>query len=720
MPPVEKFTGQPLRRREDARLVTGQGHYAGDEQVDGCLTMLFFRSPFACGEITKFDIEAAEAHPGIIAIYTGENVEGVGQHAVNGAMLDDLKAPPYPLLSEHGIRSVGQPLAAIIATSKQAAEDAAELIELEVAEAIPALQAGHTGQNLFEDIPDNHAMTKHWQTGNVEQLFADAAHVVTARIGHPRLAPTPMEPRTIVASPDPETGGLIIHISTQNPFRVRTGIADMLEMEPEQVRVIAVDVGGAFGMKASVYPEEILVALAAKWLERPVKWTATRSEEMLTAWHARGGQNEGELALDKDGRFLALKARITVPLGHWLPFSAAIPLWNAGRMLPGPYQISAVDIKSDGYLTNTAPLGIYRGAGRPEAAAMMERLVEKAAIAVGIDAVEIRHRNFVAAKDLPFVSATGCEPDSGDFSDVLARATTLAGYDELKAEIVTRRANGEICGIGIASFTEPCGGGWESARVTWHPDGTIIAATGSSSQGHGRETAFAQIVADELGVTPDQVTIIHGDTGLTPEGVGALASRSSSVGGSAMLMAAREVAETLRQANTLPEEPVTANLRYTADGESWAHGCTIALASIDRDTGVPKIEKIVSVDDAGTVLNEMLFDGQVVGAGVQGLGEVLMEQMIYDESGQLLSGSLMDYAMPRASDIPPFLLGRTVTKSPNNIIGAKGVGEAGTIGVPAAVLNAIMEALRPFGVENLAMPLTSERIWHAMKNGFEE
>jgi aerobic carbon-monoxide dehydrogenase large subunit len=717
---LDRFLGKPLRRREDARLVTGQGHFADDERIDGCLTLSFFRSPYASGAITGLEATATKAHPGIVAVYTHDDIVGVGNHGVNGVMVDELNAPPYPLLAEHGIKSVGQPVAAIIAASKQAAMDAAELIELEVAESDPALRAGEPGAVLFPEIAHNRALSKHWQGGDVAQLFDGAAHIVSARTTHPRLAPTPMEPRTIVANPDPETGGLTIHMSTQNPFRVRTGIADMLGLEENQVRIIAIDVGGAFGMKASVYPEEVIAAWAALKLQRPVRWVASRSEEMLTAWHARGSDNHGELALDSAGRFLALRAKITVPLGHWLPFSAAIPLWNSGRMLPGPYIISAVDIKANGYITNTAPVGIYRGAGRPEACALMERLVDEAARATGFDPAEIRRINFVAVEDLPFISATGGKPDSGDFAEALGLASDLAGYAALKSEIKTRRENGEVCGIGIASFTEPCGGGWESARVTWNPDGSVTAATGTSSQGHGRETAFAQIVADEMDIAIDTITVTHGDTGTTPEGIGALASRSSGIAGSAMLLAARKVTETLRQTNAPPDKPVVADIKYTADGEAWAHGCAIAAVSIDPDTGELSVERVISVDDAGVVLNEMLFDGQVVGAAAQGLGEVLMEQMIYDDNGQLLTGSFMDYAMPRASDIPPIVMGRTETPSPNNVIGAKGVGEAGTIGVPAAVLNAAMDALRPFGVENLKMPLTSERLWRAMQNKASE
>ncbi len=716
----DRYLGKPMQRREDARLVTGRGHFADDERIDGCLTLSFFRSPYVSGAIAGLDADAAKAHPGIVAVYTHDDIAGVGRHGVNGAMVDELIEPPYPLLAENGIKAVGQPVAAIVAVSKQAAMDAAELLDLEVEESDPALHAGEPGAALFAEIADNRALSKHWQTGDVAQLFDGAAHVVSARTTHPRLAPTPMEPRTMVANPDPETGGLTIHMSTQNPFRVRTGIADMLGLEEGQVRIIAIDVGGAFGMKASVYPEEVLVAWAAMKLQRPVRWVASRSEEMLTAWHARGGDNHGELAVDASGRFLALRAQITVPLGHWMPFSAAIPLWNSGRMIPGPYKIPAVDIRAGGYLTNTAPVGIYRGAGRPEACALMERLADEAAWATGLDPAEIRRINFVAAEDLPFTSATGGKPDSGDFAEALGLAVDLAEYEALKSDIRARRDQGEICGIGIASFTEPCGGGWESARVTWNPDGTIIAATGTSSQGHGRETAFAQIVADEMDVPIEAITVTHGDTGTTPEGIGALASRSSGIAGSAMLLAAREVAETLRQANTPPDKPVVADIKYTADGEAWAHGCAIATVAIDPDTGVLTVERIVSVDDAGIILNEMLFDGQVIGAAVQGLGEVLMEQMIYDENGQLVTGSFMDYAMPRADNVPPFVMGRTETPSPNNIIGAKGVGEAGTIGVPAAVLNAAMDALRTFGVESLKMPLTSERLWRAMQHKVSE
>ena len=461
-----------------------------------------------------------------------------------------------------------------------------------------------------------------------------------------------------------------------------------------------------------------------------MKWRGSRAEDLAAATHGRGARNEAALALDAEGRLLGLRARLATPLGHWLPYSAAAPARNAGRILPGPYRVAALDTRLEARTSATAAMGIYRGAGRPEAAMLMERLMDEAARQLGLDPVEIRRRNLLPAHAAPIELGSGARVDSGDYAALLDAACRHADYAGLRRAQREARARGEIVGIGVALYIEPCGEGFETATVSLDPRGRIRAATGSSAQGQGRETAFAQIVAQALGVAPDLVDVVHGDTATTPAGIGALASRSTAIGGSAMWQAA----EALRA--KLPEAPLSqaalatfaANLAargaslpeafvsFRSDGEAWSSGCCIARVSIDGDTGVPTIDALTWVDDAGVVVNPLLVEGQLHGGMAQGLGEALMEEIVYDDDGQLLTGSLMDYALPRASDVPRVSIHKQATPSPANPLGAKGVGEAGCIGVPAAIVNAVHDALSPISEDiSLDMPLTPPKIWHALR-----
>jgi carbon-monoxide dehydrogenase large subunit len=477
--------------------------------------------------------------------------------------------------------------------------------------------------------------------------------------------------------------------------------------------LIAPDVGGAFGMKASLYPEDIFVVWAALKLKRAVRWTATRNEDLLAATHGRGTHTRGALALTDDGEFVALNAAIVCPLGHWLPHSGAIPAWNAARILPGPYRIDSVDISTRGVFTNTAPVGIYRGAGRPEAAMLMELLVDRAAAIADLATEEIRRRNLLTFNELPRTGPTGIRLDSGDYPAALAKLCELADISGLRRIRRARRQAGELVGIGVAFFIEPCGAGWESARVTYR-NGSVTAAVGTSSQGQGRETAYAQILADIFSVAMHQVDVVHGDTGTCPAGIGALASRSTAIGASAVYQAALQVKNKLTD-NLEPRESIEANVVYTADNEAWGYGCYLAVVSIDRETGSPCVEKMACLDDAGTVINPLLSEGQIVGGIAQGIGESLLEKIVYDADGQLLTGSLLDYALPRATDMPDIIIGEMETAADGNALGAKGIGEAGSIGAPAAVVNAVADALTEFGIPEVRMPLTAEAIWQFMK-----
>ncbi|GGH32862.1 carbon monoxide dehydrogenase [Cribrihabitans marinus] len=667
--------------------------------MPGALALAFLRSPVPCGRITELDLDGACEGPGVVGVFTAADLGETGALSVN-PVLPRNGETPFPLLAAETVTAVGEPVAAVLAETAPQAQDAADAILLDIDEdAAPPL--------------DHLAAAQSWTDGDAEAGFARAAQVVEVEITHPRLAPTPLEPRGIAVAPDGQ-GGATVWLSTQTPHRARTELAGILGLDPEALRVIAPDVGGAFGMKASLYPEEVCAVWAALKLGRPVRWIASRSEDFLSATHGRGLRSKGALALDAEGRFLALKARIEAPLGSWLPNSALIPAWNAGRILPGPYVMDALDIETGAQRANLPPVGIYRGAGRPEACALMERLADKAARACGLDPVELRRRNLRPADAMPHRSATGCRLDSGDYPETLALLADKAGYRTLCAERDAARRAGRLFGIGLGFYVEPSGTGWESARVTLDGRGAVVA-TGGSSQGHGRETALAQVAAEALNLAPERVRVLHGDTAACPAGIGALASRSTPIGASAVLACCAEINERRAEGAALP---LTAEIRYEAPNEAWGHGCYLAVLEIDRDTGRPRVHRMMCLDDAGRLINPMLAHGQVTGGCAQGYGEAMMEALHF-EDGQLLSGSLMDYAVPRAADTPPLSIHTTQTPTDANLLGAKGLGEAGTIGAPAALLNAAIDALSPLGVEDLQMPLTSLSLWQAIRSASE-
>lgn len=731
--PTDGWIGRAIRRREDDALVRGRGTFVDDLSPDDCLYIEFVRSPVAAGRLDSLSLDEAASVPGVVVILTGADLQDLPAPAVN-RLIAEVRIPDTRYLAEGEVVCVGQPVAAVIAETPTAARDGAALVKMTVEE-------------LGQRVDHAPVFAQEWSGGDVERAFADADCVVTARVTHARVSPACLEPRAAVAAAG-GAGTLTAWLPTQTPHRARSELARILALDPAGVRIVAPDVGGAFGGKASIGLEDVVVAFAALRLRRPVKWCASRSEDFLFASQGRGGSGEGELALRRDGTFLGMRARFGFPLGSWLPFSAVVPARNAGRILPGPYRVEAVAIRSEGWATATAPLNIYRGAGRPEAALLMERLADEAAHAVGLDPIEIRRRNIVGSQLFPYRTATGEVLDSGDYEALIDKASQLAAYRDLLQQRDRRREAGEIVGIGTALYVEPCGQGWESARIGLAPDGGIVAATGSTAQGQGRLTASAQIVADVLAVPLADVLVTCGDTASSPEGIGALASRSTPIGGSSLLKAAhafREaaIARAAERLGRRPEDlethgsgvrsrsgddeigwvtlaalpdPPAASLAFHAAGEAWSSGCCIAAVAIDRETGTPAVESLIWVDDAGTVVNPMLVEGQLRGGLAQGLGEALMERVVYDPEGQLVTGSFMDYAMPRADDIPSVLLDSLETPSPMNPLGAKGVGEAGCIGIPAALVAAVTDALRPHGAAPLDMPLTAEKIWHALRD----
>ena len=697
--------GKRPPKREDRALLLGQGQFADDIALTAPLHIAFVRAQSA-GHLQAVNADDAHDMPGVHATYTGADLRHLDNLSIN-PVIDLPHTPEFPVLAPPGYVAVGQPIAAIVAETPAQAQDAADMIAPDIDDA--------------PHVPKTIA-TKHWTKGDTAHAFDTADHIVNCTIQHPRLAPAPMEPRAIAISYNATDDTVAIWQSTQTPHRTRSELASILGINPDRIRVIAQHVGGAFGMKASLYPEEVFAVWAAIQHKRAVKWIATRSDDFLSATHGRGITTSGKLALNADGQFTALQAQVHAPLGGWLPNSALIPAWNAARILPSGYRIENIDITTTATTDGRGPTGIYRGAGRPEANALIERLIDKAADATGLDAIEIRRRNLLTPADLPHDTATGNRLDSGDYAralDMLAQAVDLPS---LRDQQTKRRAKGELVGIGIGFYVEPSGEGWESARVTLNGDRATVAS-GSSSQGHGRETTFAQIAADTLGLDPAKVDVNFADTDKTPAGIGALASRSTAIGGSAVAQACTEIKaeiDALRKAqpkysqNTATLQPVEKTAIYHNLGQAWGYGAYLAMVTICRDTGALSIDQIACVDDAGTLINPDLVHGQITGGIAQGLGEAVMEHVEFDVDNQLLTGSLMDYALPRASDMPPIAIHSLQTPSPMNILGAKGVGEAGTIGAPIAILNACVDALKPLGIADLQMPLTSCNIWNKM------
>lgn len=689
----------PPDRRAALRL-RGEGVFTGDVALTDPLHLAFARSDVARGRIASIDVAAAREVAGVAGVHLGWDVAGLGVLSVN-EILPLHQATRFPVLAQGFVECLGQPIAAVLGETAQAALDGVEGLAPEIEEASRA-----TGDAIA---------LKRWRTGDPEAAFESAAHVVEVTVQHPRLAPSPLEPRAIAVEWTED--GLTVWHSTQTPHRTRSELAQILGLDPHKLRVIAPDVGGSFGMKASLYPEEVFAVWAALHHRRSVRWCATRGEDFLSATHGRGLQSKGRLAVSEDGTFLAVEAQISAPVGPWLPNSALIPAWNAARILPGPYDVPTVDICTQAVPDGNGPTGIYRGAGRPEAACLMERLVDKAARACGVDPVEIRAKNLTGAGTFPMRTATGNLLDSGDYPEALAAACKAADYRMLIAKRDAARAEGRVSGVGIAFYLEPSGEGFETARVSLSTTGRVTIASGSSSQGQGRETGYAQIAAEVLDMPFDLIDVIQGDSATCPAGIGAVASRGTAIGGSAVFTACERLRARMLRGDVAP---ITEDVRYENEGQAWGYGVYIVAVDLCRDTGAASITHATCFDDVGRVLNPAFVEGQIRGGFAQGVGEALLEQVVFDDDGQLLTGSFMDYAMPRATDMPEVAIAGSAHPSPLNALGVKGVGEAGTIGAPAAILNAVLDALAPMGVLHLDMPLTPCKLWTAMHAAKEE
>ncbi|MFQ5858943.1 MAG: xanthine dehydrogenase family protein molybdopterin-binding subunit, partial [Anaerolineae bacterium] len=753
--------GSSVLRVEDPVLVTGKGCYVDDIQLPGLLHMAVLRSLHPKARVISIDTSTARAISGVEAVLTGDDI-GERLNIPTPPMVRGMRIPPHPALARGVVHAAGVPVAAVVAQSRAIAQDAVNAIEVEydplpaVVDAEKALELG--APLVREELGSNICFTVTKKGGDVEKAFAEADHVCRMHIASPRLVAMALEPRGIVASPEPMGQGLTVWLSTQAPHRVRADLANALGFAEHKIRLIAPDVGGAFGSKGPLYREYVLACYLALKSGRPVKWIATRSEDFITTIQGRDQVMTSELALKRDGTMLGLKSRVVANLGAYLQSNTAGPPQRMMAMAPGCYQIRNVHVEVVAVFTNTVSTGPYRGAGRPEAVLNIERLIDKAASELAMDRLEIRRKNFIRPEQFPYRTGVNVEYDSGDYEKSLSEALRLSNYADLIRYRDEARARGELVGVGVSTFVEPSGGaGFESGTVRVERTGEITVLTGSSAHGQGHETVFAQVAADKMRVSMDHVAIRHGDTLAVQQGVGTFGSRSAVMGGGALAVASERLIEKARPIaahllEAAPEDLVQAEGGFAVAGvpdrtvtwrqiaaaaygrlppglepglqetaffnprrEAWGFGAHVALIRIDRETGTPTIEKLVLVDDCGVVINPMIVEAQIHGGVAQGLGEAFREQMIFGDEGEVLTGSLMGYAVPRASDMPPLILGETVTPNPFNPLGVKGVGEAGTNGVPPAVANAVMDALAPLGIQHIDMPYTAPKLWAAIR-----
>ncbi len=698
--PSRPWIGRALPRLEDERFTRGEARFVDDLRLPGMLHAAFVRSPYAHARVNGVDAEAARSRPGVRLVLTGgELADRVGAFPISPAPDAEIVRVMHPVLAGERVRYVGDPVAVIVADTPELAADAVEWVSVDYDELPPVLEPGDASTALHDEAADNVLVRWRRVEGDVDGAFAAAETIVRQRIRMPRLIASPLEPRGAVAAYDAAGDLLTIWISAQDTHRQLSGLSAVLRRPPERLRIVVPDVGGAFGSKGVAAPETAAIGLCALALERPVKWIETRTENALASYQGRGADVEGELALAADGRMLAIRARYVGDLGAYLYPTTAVPPLTGGKLLTGCYAIPAAEVEVVGAATTKVPTGPYRGAGRPEAALVIERLVDLAARELRLDPAELRRRNFVPPEAFPYRTPLGFTYDSGDYAGALGRALELAG------------ARDENTGVGIAMYVERVGPGWETGAVRVEEDGRVVCHTGSSPHGQGHETTFAQIVADELGVEPEAVEVRWGDSAEIPAGMGTFASRSVTVGGSALLLAAREAKERLDRGETAPVE---AEARFELPGPAFSFGCYVAVVELEPETGEIDLRRIVAVDDCGRVINPLLAEGQIRGATAQALGECFFEQVGYDEDGQPLAVNLYEYHLPTARSVPAIVSELRETPSPLNPLGAKGVGEGGSIGAPAAIANAVADVLAPYGVRHLDPPFTPARVWAAI------
>jgi carbon-monoxide dehydrogenase large subunit len=771
---LSKMVGARVRRKEDPRLITGSSTYVDDVRLPGMTYLAFARSPYAHGVITGIDASAAQALPGVVAILTYADlteimaeVEGETKGETTGEdsieeEFEDIPVPPILPLAQNKVRYVGQPVVAVIAESRAVAEDAAEqvLIDIDPLDAVVDVFDAIAGgaPQIYDEAPGNIAVRFGGRRGgDVEAAFASAPVTIRQRIRSQRVNAVPMEPRGVVATRDAVTGGLIVWTSTQAPHWNRNAIAKALGLSQAQVRCIAPEVGGGFGQKIGTYPEDYVVSAAAWHLGRPVKWIETRSENMLSSSHGRNQWADMEAAADESGKILALRAHVWVDCGG---YPKGLDLGNSTWiMATGCYDIPALDYVVEGVYTNTGGNGAYRGAGRPEAAYYIERVIDLVADAAGLDPVDVRRRNFIQPEQFPFRTLTNQRYDSGEYEKPLDKALELTDYEGLRRQQAEWREQGRYLGIGMASYVEICGfGPYESSTVRVEPSGDVSIFTGISPHGQGQETTFAQMAHDAIGADFESVVVHQGDTSNSPQGNGTMGSRGLAVGGAALMISlnkikdkAKRIAAHMLEAAVedieledgtyrvrgVPEGGVTladiADLAYSDDlpddidaglettdffrpsDTTFPFGTHIAVVEVLPETGEIKWHRYVSVDDCGPIISPMLVTGQVHGGLAQGIGQALLEDMHYDETGELITGTLNDYTVPKAHHFPAFESHHTETPTDVNPMGVKGIGEAATIGATPATANAVIDALEPFGITHVDVPLTPQKIWKAIK-----
>lgn len=748
--------GHAVRRREDPRLITGAGRYVDDLQQDQCLHVAFVRSTLAHATISTIDVAAAAAAPGVVGVFTAADL---GLPARVGFQMVPEVFARTPL-AEGRVRFVGEPVALVVAESPQAAEDAAQLVglDLEPLEVVVNAEAATRAGSVLLFPAHGSNAAGHFPRQGDGDVLAGAEVTIRGRFVNQRLAPVPMEPEAILVVP--EAGLLTVWATNQTPFGLRAELASSLDMDESEIRVVVGDMGGGFGAKAGARPELIVVAAIARKLARPVKWIETRSENLVGMTHGRGQVQAVELGATRDGRLIGLRARVLADVGAYPGIAAFLPFLT-GQMSSGVYAIPAIDYEADCVVTNTTPIAAYRGAGRPEAAAMVERAMDMLAMELGIDPAELRRRNLIPPDRFPHTTAGGATYDSGEYERALDKLLEICAYQDLRAEQSQRRERGDRLqlGIGLSVYVEltAVGTGPEWGAVRIETDGTATVRCGTTSFGQGHETSLAQIAAEQLGLPLDSVRLIHSDTEAVERGMGTVGSRSMQHGGSAVHQAALEVRNKARDlashlleaspddivfvagkvgvagvperslswaslaaaaANRqmLPEgmEPgLAAETDFAGDG-SYPFGAHCAVVEVDTETGDARLTRFFAVDDCGRIINPLLAEGQVHGGIAQGVGQALLEEVVFDEHGSPRTASMLDYLIPSIGEIPQVVTATTETLSPNNPLGAKGVGESGTIGSTPAVQNAVVDALSHLGIRHIDMPLTPERVWAAI------
>src|SRR5487761_404279 len=783
-----RMIGDPVRRKEDLRFLTGKGHYTDDINRAGQVYAVFVRSPHAHAEIKTIATKRAAGAPDVVAVYTGADLikAGLGTlpcgWGVKNKDGSPMAEPPHPVLASGKVRYVGEAIAVVVADSKTAAEEAAELVAVTYNE-LPAVTA--VDATVKPGAPQLYAEAKNnvcydWHIGDkavADAAFAKAAHVTPLDIVNNRLVPNAMEPRAYIGDYDRATGEHTLFTTSQNPHAIRLLMgAFVLHVPEHKLRVVAPDVGGGFGSKIYHYAEEAAVTWAATQLDRPVKWTADRSESFISDAHGRDHVTHAELALDKDGKFLGLRVATLANLGGYLStFAPAVPTYLYATLLAGTYTTPAIYAEVRGVFTNTVPVDAYRGAGRPEASYLVERIVDQAARELKIDRAELRRRNFIAKDAYPYQTPVALAYDSGDYFTTLDMALKDADYAGFEQRRAAALRQGKLRGLGIASYIEACGvapsavagalgaraGLYEFGTVRVNPTGSVTVLTGAHSHGQGHETTFAQLVSERLGVPIENIEVVHGDTAKTPFGMGTYGSRSLPVGGSALVKALDKVVNKGRKIAAHLLEAAEADIefkdgKFTVEGTdrskafgeiafaayvphnypldvlepgldetafydpknfTYPAGCHIAEIEIDRDTGDVAVVRFTAADDFGRIINPMIVEGQVQGGVAQGIGQALLEHAVYDKGGQLLSGSMMDYTMPRADNLPNISVGTEITLCTHNPLGVKGCGEVGAIGSPPAIINALVDALKEYGVRHINMPATGPKLWSIIQAG---